>query len=68
VITAAFDPLRSEGELYAKALANASVPTIHRDYSGAIHGFVTMPSLGICRRAREQSWADVSAMLSRSLE
>jgi acetyl esterase len=68
VITAGFDPLRSEGESYAKALAEASIPTIHRDYAGAIHGFMTMPSLGICRRAREQAWADVSAVLSRSLE
>ena len=68
VITAGFDPLRSEGESYAKALANASVTTIHRDYAGAIHGFMTMPGLSICRRAREQAWADVSALLSRSLE
>ena len=68
VITAGFDPLRSEGESYAKALANASVTTIHRDYAGAIHGFMTMPGLSICRRAREQACADVSALLSRSLE
>jgi acetyl esterase len=68
VITAGFDPLRSEGESYVKALADASVPTIHRDYAGAIHGFMTMPNLEICRRAREQAWADVSALLSRSLE
>jgi hypothetical protein len=29
---------------------------------------MTMPGLAICRRAREQAWADVSALLSRSLE
>jgi acetyl esterase len=68
VITAGFDPLRSEGESYAKALAEASVTTIYRNYSGAIHGFMTMPGLAICRQAREQAWADVSALLSRSLE
>ena len=68
VITAGFDPLCSEGESYAKALAEASVTTIYRNYDGAIHGFMTMPGLGICRRAREQAWADVSALLSRSLE
>jgi acetyl esterase/lipase len=66
VVTAGFDPLCAEGEAYAKALADASVTTIHRNYDGAIHGFMTMPSLGICRRAREQAWADVSALLSRS--
>jgi acetyl esterase len=68
VITAGFDPLCSEGESYAKALAEASVTTIYRNYAGAVHGFMTMPSLAICRQARKQAWADVSALLSRSLE
>jgi acetyl esterase len=68
VITAGFDPLCSEGEAYAKALAEASVTTIYRNYAGAIHGFMTMPGLNICREAREQAWADVSVLLSRSLE
>jgi acetyl esterase len=68
VITAGYDPLHSEGVAYARALAAAGVPTIHRDYGGAIHGFMTMAGLGICGRARKQAWADVSALLSRSLE
>ncbi len=68
VITAGFDPLCSEGEAYAKTLGEASVTTIYRNYAGAIHGFMTMPGLSICRQAREQAWADVSGMLSRSLE
>jgi acetyl esterase len=64
VITAGFDPLCSEGESYAKALAEAGVPTVHRNYAGGIHGFMTMPSLDICAQARRQAWVDVS----RSLE
>ena len=64
VITAGFDPLCSEGNTYAKALAASGVTTIHRHYAGAIHGFMTMPTLDICKRARQQAWADVS----RSLE
>ena len=64
VITAGFDPLCSEGESYAKALADSGVTTIHRNYPGAVHGFMTMPTLDICKRARQQAWADVS----RSLE
>jgi acetyl esterase len=68
VITAGCDPLCSEGETYAKALVAAGVPTIHRDYEGAIHGFITMSGLDICTEARHQAWADVSALLSRSLE
>jgi acetyl esterase len=68
VITAGCDPLCSEGETYAKALVAAGVPTIHRDYEGAIHGFITIAGLDICTEARHQAWADVSALLSRSLE
>ena len=68
VITAGCDPLCSEGGNYAKALVAAGVPTIHRDYEGAIHGFMTMAGLDICTKARHQAWADISALLSRSLE
>lgn len=64
VITAGFDPLYSEGAQYAKALAENAVTTIHRNYPGAVHGFMTMSSLDICAQARRQAWADVS----RSLE
>ena len=68
VISAGYDPLCSEDEAYAKALAGSGVTMIHRHYSGAIHGFMAMAELGICSRARKQAWADVSALLSRSLE
>jgi acetyl esterase len=68
VITAGCDPLCSEGGNYAKALVAAGVPIIHRDYDGAIHGFMTMAGLDICTKARDQAWADVSALLSRSSE
>lgn len=64
VITAGFDPLCSEGEAYAKALAAQTVTTTYRNYAGAIHGFMTMSGLDICAQARRQAWADVS----RSLE
>lgn len=38
VMTAEFDVLRTEGELYAERLAAAGVPTTHRRYAGALHG------------------------------
>lgn len=40
VVTAQYDPLRDEGELYGRRLADAGVPTVVSRYDGAGHGFV----------------------------
>jgi acetyl esterase len=45
VITAEFDPLRDEGEAYAKLLEQAGVPTVAKRYDGQIHGFFTLSGL-----------------------
>lgn len=45
VLTAGADPLRDEGDEYAKRLESAGVPVTWKSYPGQFHGFITMGKL-----------------------
>lgn len=46
VVTGGFDPLRDEGEAYAKLLAEHGVAVDHRRYPSVIHGFFNIVGAG----------------------
>jgi acetyl esterase len=45
VLTAGADPLRDEGDEYARLLKEAGVPVTYRHFPGQFHGFFTMGKL-----------------------
>jgi acetyl esterase len=60
VATAGFDPLRDEGEAYARRLQAAGVPTRLRRFDDQIHGFFNVVGMGRSARAAN---AEIAAAL-----
>src|SRR5258708_30099462 len=60
VVTAEFDPMRDEGEMYVARLKAAAVPVTHTRYQGMIHGFASFA--GVVDLAK-RALADASAGL-----
>ena len=63
VVIAGHDPLRDEGIAFADALDAAGVTTMRCVFEGGIHGFMTMPTLGIAQQARQRVCRELSQVL-----
>jgi acetyl esterase len=69
VVTAAFDPLRDEGEAYANALREAGSPVILRRFPGLVHGFINMTAINPASHdALVEVAGGVRALLARARE
>jgi acetyl esterase len=64
VATAGFDPLRDEGEAYARKLADAGVEVELRRFPDQIHGFLSVVGVG---RTAPAASAEVAARLAVGL-
>ena len=64
VATAGFDPLRDEGEAYARKLADAGVTVELKRYPDQIHGFFNVVGVGRTSRAAN---AEIAAKLRAAL-
>jgi acetyl esterase len=64
VVTAGFDPLRDEGEAYARMLHDAGIAVELKRYPGFIHGFFNIVGVGRSNRA---AVCEIAAKLKAAL-
>jgi acetyl esterase/lipase len=54
VVTAGFDPLVDQGEVYAHRLVEAGVPTLYRCYGALCHAFLSFGLIPACDTAARE--------------
>jgi acetyl esterase len=64
IITAEFDPLKDDGEVYAKRLEEAGNEVVFKEYKGMIHAFLAMPKL---LRSTREAETQIAAMIRQVL-
>ena len=64
VATAGFDPLRDEGEAWARRLADSGIDVTLRRFPGLIHGFINVVGVGRSQRA---AVAEIAVQLKAAL-
>ncbi|HSE09232.1 MAG TPA: alpha/beta hydrolase [Nocardioidaceae bacterium] len=64
VATAGFDPLRDEGEAYARLLAEHGIEVEVKRYPGFIHGFANIVGVG---RSNRSAMQEIATCLRRAL-
>ncbi|MDG1877225.1 MAG: alpha/beta hydrolase [Acidimicrobiales bacterium] len=65
IVTAGFDPLRSEGDAYAAALQDANVSVVHRCEGELTHSFTVMGAVSkAAQKATERIASDAAALLA----
>jgi acetyl esterase/lipase len=65
VVTAGFDPLCDQGEVYAHRLRAAGVPTFYRCYESLAHGFLGFPGVV---KAAEIACREVAGLVRQGFE
>ena len=65
VVTAGFDPLRDEGEEYARRLRKAEVAVVERRFDDLIHGFGNLRQAG---GRFQEAMIEIAATLRTALQ
>ena len=67
IVTAGFDPLRSEGDAYAAALKDADVTVVHRCEGELTHSFTVMGAVSkAAQEATERIARDAAALMANA--